>query len=127
MLPRVRNAFAVAAEGFRVIATALNNTMSVLPFEGAFTAYTSGTIAKTPGVYLVDATAGAVTFQLPSAVSLKGKFFFIKKSDAGANAVTVTCALSETIDGSGTSALAAQYDALLIVSDGVGWNIVATV
>lgn len=127
MLPRARSSYASADEAVRSLATAVNAALGALPFECTFTAYTSGSIAKTPGVYLVDATEGAVTFQLPSAVSLRGKGYIVKKVDSGANAVTVTCALSETIDGAGTESLAAQYDAVFIVSDGANWHAVARI
>lgn len=77
--------------------------------------------------YLCNATSGAVVFDLPAANSYFGKpgrHISIKKTDSSGNAVTVTAAGSDKIDGSGTFALSAQYKFLTIESDGVAnWNV----
>ena len=75
-------------------------------------------------VFLVDATAGAVTVTLPSVSRLAGKSYTIKKTDASANAVTIDGDGSETIDGAATQSLASQWDSVTVVSDGSGWYIV---
>lgn len=84
------------------------------------------TVADTPyavafndGAILVDASGGAVTVSLPAASSEPGRLVHVKKIDASANAVTVDAAGADLIDGSGTVVLAAQYDAVRLVSDGV--------
>ncbi len=72
---------------------------------------------------LADATSGAVTINLRAATNMTGKRYAIKKTDASANAVTVDPAGTETIDGAGTYALAAQWDSVTIQSDGANWYI----
>lgn len=85
---------------------------------------TSVTSSSNWGQY-VDATGGAVAITLPSAASSTNKVFVIKKTDSSGNAVTVTRAGSDTIDGSNTYALSAQYDWVMIQSDGsTMWKII---
>lgn len=79
------------------------------------------------GLYLVDATAGAVTVNLPAAASSSGYSVTVKKTDSSVNAVTLDGDTTETIDGATTYALSAQYDSVSIRCDGTEWFIVATV
>lgn len=74
-------------------------------------------------VILADATSGAVTITLPTAVGRKGQEYSIKKIDSSANAVTVATTSSQTIDGSTTKSLATQYSKTSVVSDGANWFI----
>jgi hypothetical protein len=75
---------------------------------------------------LCDATSGAITLTLPAAASNTGRLYFIKKTDAGANAVTVDGNASETIDGATTIvALGNQNEAILIVCNGTAWFILS--
>lgn len=69
-----------------------------------------------------DATAGAFTISLPSAVGLAGMLFEFKKIDASANFVTVDPAGAETIDGALTVDLKKQWDCVAIRSDGANWK-----
>lgn len=71
-------------------------------------------------VQLVNATSGAVTITLPTAVD-NSAAFIIKKIDSSANAVTVDAASSETIDGDLTYKLYDQYNYVEIVSNGTNW------
>lgn len=68
-------------------------------------------------IYLVDATGGAVAITLPAA-SNTDKNFIVKKIDSSSNAVTITRAGSDTIDGATTNVLSVQYQATSIVADG---------
>jgi len=77
-----------------------------------------------PGTYLVDATSGAVTANLPAASGAEGWVVVLKKTDASGNAVTADGDGSETIDGATTKALASQYDFVRLVCDGTEWWIV---
>jgi hypothetical protein len=79
------------------------------------------------GLYLVDATAGAVTVNLPAAASSQGYSVTVKKTDSSVNAVTLDGDTTETIDGATTYALSTQYDSVSIRCDGTEWFIVATV
>jgi hypothetical protein len=60
-------------------------------------------------MYTVDATSGAVAATLPAATGT-GQVYVIEKTDSSANAVTVTRAGSDTIEGATTYVLAPQYD-----------------
>ena len=71
-------------------------------------------------VQLVNATSGAVTITLPTAVNNNASFI-IKKTDSSANVVTIDGASSETIDGDLTYKLNDQYNYVEIVSNGTNW------
>lgn len=75
--------------------------------------------------YLVDATAGAVTVNLPAAAAAKGRIVGVKKIDAGGNAVTLDGSGAETIDGAATLATTTQWASFLIWSDGTAWYALA--
>ncbi len=74
-------------------------------------------------VQLVNATSGAVTITLPTAVNNNASFI-IKKTDSSANVVTIDGASSETIDGDLTYKLNDQYNYVEIVSNGTNWVVV---
>lgn len=69
-------------------------------------------------IILCSASGGAFTVTLPAANSRKGLVLEIKKTDASANAVTVTRAGADTIQGATTVSLASQYSTCTIFSDG---------
>ena len=73
------------------------------------------------GVFLVDATGGAVTLTLPLAAAIIGRVISVKKIDASGNAVTVDGSGSETIDGASTAVLTSQYDSVTVMTDGSEW------
>jgi hypothetical protein len=56
-----------------------------------------------------DATGGAIVLNLPPAVKHIGRHVYFKKIDASGNAVTLTAAAGDTIEGAATLALAAQW------------------
>lgn len=70
------------------------------------------TVLATDWTILVNATGGAVTVTLPTPTS--GRLLCVKKTDASANAVTLT----GTIDGVVNPTLAAQYNSVLMQGDG---------
>ena len=72
---------------------------------------------------MCDATSGVITVNLPPADSYFGTEFTIIKTDSSANTVTVDGNASETINGSLTKILAAQYDRMTVISDGTNWQI----
>lgn len=76
-------------------------------------------------VLLGDATTAAFTFTLPTAVGKKGRIWYFKKTDSSTNAITLDGNGAETLDGATTYALTAQHDAILIISDGANWQILA--
>lgn len=79
------------------------------------------TATDSDDVILVDATAGAVTITLPTAVGRAGKRYTIKKIDSSANAVTIDPNGTETIDRAATVVLGAQDAAAIIESDNANW------
>jgi len=66
---------------------------------------------------------GSFTVTLPSAVGLAGRQFTIKRINASGN-VTVATTSSQQIDGASTRVLTAQYEAVIVVSDGANWWVV---
>lgn len=77
-------------------------------------------------VILNDATGGAYSVTLPAVSGLTDKFFYIKKTDSSANAVTIDGNASEEIDGVTTLALTAQNDSVLIGCNGSAWFVLAS-
>lgn len=71
----------------------------------------------------VDATSGALTETIPLAVNYPGRQILICKVDSSGNAVTVQCSGSDTIQGSASVSLAAQWNKALLISNGNnGWE-----
>lgn len=82
-------------------------------------------IASSNTWHKADATTAPFALTLPAASTCSGKIFIIKKSDASANAVTVTRAGADTIDGATTYALSTQYQSVTLISDGSAlWMVV---
>lgn len=67
-----------------------------------------------------DATSGGITVNLPSA-SPNPVAYTIIKADASGNTVTVDPAGSQTINGSATRVLSAQWETVTLRSDGTNW------
>lgn len=82
------------------------------------------TIATSDDIVLCNASAGAFTVTLPTASGNTGRQFVIKRMNSGGNAVTVAAASGQTIDGSGSVSLFAQYQSITVVSDGSDWIVV---
>ena len=90
------------------------------------------TVAKTANytavieddVILVDATSGAVTISLFTAVGNLGRQITVKKVDSSGNAVITDPFGSETIDGEDSATISIQFTALTYNSDGTNWGIV---
>jgi hypothetical protein len=76
-------------------------------------------------VITADGAGGAFTVTLPTAASITGRMYTIKRTNSGANAVTVGTTSSQTIDGSTTYSLSAQYKYVTVISDGSNWLIIA--
>jgi hypothetical protein len=80
------------------------------------------TALATDEMILVDATLGAVTINLPTAVGVTGRKLQVKKTDSSANAVTVDANSAETIDDSLTQVLATHNQAIDLYSSGANWK-----
>ena len=85
---------------------------------------TTYTISSTEEIVLADATGGAFTATLPTAVNKEGFIYRVKKTDSSANAVTVDGDGTETIDGSLTFAITYEDEVITVVSDNANWHII---
>lgn len=87
--------------------------------------YTVSTADGADQLILVDASGGARTITLYTAVGNTGKKITFIKTDASANNVTVQAASGETISGSAAVGLDIQYYPTAIASDGTNWFIIS--
>lgn len=85
---------------------------------------TTYSITTTDSILLCSASGGAFTVTLPTAASVSGRSYSIKKTDSTSNAVTIATTLSQTIDGQTTQLLGVQYQSITVVSDGSNWFII---
>lgn len=109
---------------------AITNKSNTFSAEQIFTkaerhAYTSvsanTTLDTTHYVVDVDASSAAITIALPTAASVNGREYVIRKLDSSANAVTIDGYSSETINGAATKTLSTQYTTARIMSNGTNW------
>jgi hypothetical protein len=85
---------------------------------------TTYTVTATDDLILADATGGAFTITLPTAVGITGRTYKFKKTDATFSQITIDGDASETIDGAANTTLATQNEYVELVSDGTNWQIV---
>ena len=90
------------------------------------------TILLTDHYVLGDATAGAITLTLPASSSSfannVSQRLSIKKKDASVNTVTIAAAGADTIQGTATVVLAAQYSERTLYTDGTGtWYVESSI
>lgn len=71
--------------------------------------------------------SGNITLTLPSAASITGRTYTLKKTDASGTTVTIATSSSQTIDGASSIALTAQNEAATVQSDGTNWWVIAQV
>lgn len=81
----------------------------------------NATIAN--NVILADGTSAGFTVNLYTAVGNTGRVITIKKTDSTFNVITIDGNGSETIDGSTTTTLNTQNEAIDMVSDGTNWQV----
>ncbi|MFC1893763.1 hypothetical protein ACFLYR_07055 [Chloroflexota bacterium] len=100
-----------------------------LAFRGLSTALAQVTktysIGDNDSIIAGDASSGAFTVAMPTAVGIAGRQYTVKKTDSTGNAVTIDPWGTETIDGRVSYYLDTQWKYLTIVSDGADWLIVA--
>jgi hypothetical protein len=72
--------------------------------------------------YTIEVTATGQTMTLPSAIGVSGREYTIKLTASGTGTVATTS--SQTIDGSSTYSLSAQYKYVKVKSNGVNWLII---
>lgn len=85
---------------------------------------TTYTIGTSDTVVIADATSNNVTISLPTASTVTGYRYYVKRKDGSANTVTVARSGSDTIDGATSQTLNAQYTSVTVVSDGSNWYII---
>lgn len=109
-----------------------NNSAAILSWENN----SSQIIAWANAQYAVSANNATILINhpsapfgvvLPTAASITGQQYKIKKIDSSANAVTVSTTSSQTIDNALTYPLSTQYQSVTLQSDGSNWWITAKV
>lgn len=78
------------------------------------------TATDVSGTFIVDASLGNVTINLPAV--LINNYFVIKKKDTTGNTVTVSS--GDNIDGAGTAVLTVPYESISVVADSTTYNII---
>ena len=122
---------AVLVQGTNITLTQVGQNITVAATGGGtpLLAVTSKTgtysISTSDDVILVDASGGAFTVTLPTAVGNTGKVFYIKRTDnTPANAVTLATTSSQTIDGVQPRKIFTQYEEVQVVSNGTNWTVI---
>ncbi len=98
---------------------------SSLQIVGSFSrAYISKATSYTATISddVIEVTATGQTITLPTAVGIQGRIYTIKLTASGSCTISTTS--SQTIDGSTTYTLSAQYKYVTIESNNAGWNII---
>lgn len=98
------------------------------PHVFTYVAKTGAYTATAQDSFIAVSAASPWALTLPAASGVAaGHMYIVKKTDNNANAITVTRAGSDTIDGATTFALSAQYKYVKIVSDGsASWHVVGS-
>ncbi len=95
-----------------------------LPFTYNRSVAATGAVLNTDQIVLGTGGGAGITLTLPTAASMFRRTLTFKKVDAGAGAVTIDGSGAETIDGAATRVLAAQFDFVVIYSDGATWHVI---
>lgn len=82
------------------------------------------TVTNTDGLVVVNKTTGAATTVVLPGSPYTGQIVVIKdgKGDAYINNITIIPA-SGTIDGEGSFVMASDYQAVMLIYNGTGWNV----
>ena len=77
-------------------------------------------------IHSTYSATGAVTITIPTALMAEKKTFTIKDAggNAGINNITIATQGEETIDGSATLVIDANYSSATLFSDGTNWYII---
>lgn len=107
----------VTDDGDGSVTLSIKNHLEVDVISGADSPYDISVTALR-SIVIIDASANAVTANLPLAANWAGQTIVVKKTD-NVNNVTIQANGTETIDGASSKTLTGQYDAITLVSDGV--------
>lgn len=99
----------------------IRNSQLTYPVAAKTSAYTATSFDED---ILVDASAGAVTITLPTAVGRTDPIT-VKKVDSSANAVTIDANASQLIDGQLIRQLAGQWEYATLIPSGSAWFVKA--
>lgn len=97
-----------------------------LPYTYNRAVAASGAVLSSDQFLRATGGGAGITLTLPTAASMFRRTLIVKKIDAGAGAVTIDAAGAETIDGALTRTLVAQYDFVVIYSNGVSWDVIGS-
>lgn len=100
---------------------AATSTLQTTSFATAYAAKTDN-YTITSGDNTIEVTLTGKTITLPTAVGITGREYTIKLTASGSTTVATTS--SQTIDGSTTYSLSAQYKYVKVKSNGANWIIV---
>lgn len=89
----------------------------------------SASFTAAGGVYYrCNATGGNIVATIPAGSGVPvGTLLYVKKVDASANLVTLQRTGGDTIDGSTTYVLSAQWQAVTLLATTTGWDVIAKV
>lgn len=77
-------------------------------------------------VIFTDSTSNAIAITLPAPTAGRKLWIKDKTGQAATHNITISKHSAETIDGSSSSlTLSHNYDAVLLISDGVNWSIMS--
>lgn len=102
------------------------STDSIVSFAADYTA------RPTDSVILIDSTDADRIVTLPKCTDVvsvtagTSKLFFIKKTDSGANTITVVSDAEDTIEGASELVLDSPFQSVVLTSDGNDWYVLAT-
>jgi hypothetical protein len=121
------NLFLAAPNGTAGAMTPRAIVVADLPPNGNSTQFvtvtSNTTLTNTSTSVLVNATGGAVTITLPTAIGSNYQYT-VKKIDSSANTVTVNTTSAQTIDGASTQVISGQYNSMTVKSDNNNWYII---
>lgn len=108
----LRNADAQAIDNITKGPAVVPRTVAIVAADSPYTATAGETI-------FCDATAGGIAVNYPPAADFGSAEISVIKTDVSANAITLTPDGAETINGAASDSLAAQYNAITAISNGV--------
>lgn len=118
--------FKIEASGNVGIGLAGTAATSILQTTSFAVGYISKAIDYTATAtdHTIEITATGKTITLPTAVGISGRIYTVKLT-AATSSGTVATTSSQTIDGSTTYSLSAQYKYVTVQSNGANWLIIA--